>query len=97
MKLKISNIPTSDNIPHNFSPGVRKALRELQCNADLVINKADKGSTIVVQDRTDYVRLGLEHLSDPDTYRELDGNLTSFICSDINLSLLQFYCSPKEW
>ena len=51
----------------------RKALRELKCNTDLVINEADKGSTIVVQNRTDYIKDALEHLNDPNTYKELDG------------------------
>ena len=48
MKLEISRIPTADNLPYNLSPEERKALREFKCNHDLVINKADKGSTMVV-------------------------------------------------
>ena len=44
MKIEISEISTTDNIPHNLSSQDRKAIRELKCNTDLVINKADKGS-----------------------------------------------------
>ena len=72
MKIELSEISTTDNIPHSLSPQERKALRELKCNTDLVINKADKGSTIVVQKRTDYIKLALEHLNGPVTYKELD-------------------------
>ena len=76
MKVEISNIPTTDKIPHNLPRNERKALRELICDKDLVINKADKGSTIVVQNRADYIRTALEHLKDPITYRKLDGDPT---------------------
>lgn len=84
MKIKISEISTTDNIPKNLSPSERKALRELKSNTDLVINKADKGSTIVVQNRADYTKNAFEHLNDPITYRELDGDPTESICFGIN-------------
>ena len=47
----------------------RKALNKLINNPtfSLVINKADKGSTIVVQDRSDYITEAMEHLNDPNT------------------------------
>ena len=64
MKVEISNIPTTVNIPHNLSQKERKTLRELICDNDLIINKADKGSTIVVQNRADYIHTALEHLDD---------------------------------
>jgi len=71
MKLEISQISTTDNTPHNLSPGERKVLRELKCNTDLIIFKADKGSTIVVQNRANYIKDASEHLNDPDTYKAL--------------------------
>ena len=55
MKIEISQIYSTDNPPPNLTPSERKALRELKHDKDLVINKADKGSTIVVQNRTDYI------------------------------------------
>ena len=64
------------------------AFRDLKCNSDLVINKGDKGSTTVVQDKSDYIKIGLEHLSDPHTYKVLDGNP---ICNEINKLLIDFY------
>ena len=62
MKVEISNIQTTDNI--NLSQNQCKALRELICVKNLIINKADKGSTIVVQNRADYIQweLGLSFL-----------------------------------
>ena len=108
MKIEISEISTTDNIPHNLSPKECKALRELKGNTDLVINKADKGSTIVVQKRTDYIKLALEHLNDPFTYKELDGDPTKSICRGINQLLQVFlkkdllskkmvdFCSPPK-
>ena len=84
IKLEISEIPTTDNTPHNISRGECKALRKLKCSTDLVFNRADKGSTIVVQNRINYIRHALEHLNDPYTYRELDGDPTNSICGNIN-------------
>ena len=48
VEAEISQIPTTDNLPPNLSRRECKALLELKCDKDLVINKADKGSTIVV-------------------------------------------------
>ncbi len=36
----------------------------------IVIRNADKGSCLVVEDRTQYVADGLAHLSDPEVYEE---------------------------
>ena len=90
MKLELLNITTTTT-PHNLSPEERKALRELKHNTDLVINKADKGSTIVVQAKADYIRDGLEHLNDPRTYKKLEGDPTKSICCGINQLLYKFY------
>ena len=91
MKIEISQIPITDNLPPNLSRSEHKALRELKCDKDLIINKADKGSTIVVQNRTDYIKAALEHLNDPVTYTVLDGDPTSAIYSGIDSSLQDIY------
>ena len=108
IKLEISRITTMDKITYNLTLKERKALWELKCNSDLVINKADKGSTIVVQDRADYVRDALEHLNDPNAYKELDGDPTNSICCGINQVLQKLhserlldktmvdFCSPPK-
>jgi len=60
---------------------------ELQNGTSIVINKTNKGSTIVVQNRDNYIKSGLEHLQDSKTYKQLDGDPTKCICRDI-ISLL---------
>ena len=60
MKIEISQIPITDNIPPNLSSGERKALQEIIGDKDLIINKADKGSTIAVQNRADSIKTVLE-------------------------------------
>lgn len=84
-KVEISEISITDNLPHYIylSPSERKALQELKCNTDLIINKVGKGSTIVVQNMADYIKDALQHLNDPDTYRVLDGDPTSNICNTL--------------
>ena len=49
----------------NLTRQERKALNDLINNPTLIINKADKGSTVVVQDRSDYIAEAMKHLADP--------------------------------
>lgn len=60
----------------NINVQERKALDNLRKRTDLVINKADKGSTIVVLSRDQYIADGVEHLSDTNTYRQLEHDTT---------------------
>ena len=62
----------------------------------------------MVQNRSDYVRDGLDHLQDPITYRELSGDPTNSLCNNITKFLLDRYndgllskeyinlCTPPE-
>ena len=61
---------------NNLSQRQRIALRKLRKRKDIIIKKADKGSTVVIQDRQEYINTGLEHLSDKDTYSELEEDQT---------------------
>lgn len=77
-------------------------------NPNLVINKADKGSTVVVRHRDDYIREGLGRLSDPNTYQLLDKDYIFDIIKTVNKTLGEFktkgllspkmaeYCSPPR-
>ena len=76
MKNEITNIEQHPTSKHNLTRKERQALKELVDNHTLIINKADKGSTIVVRNRTDYIKEGLEHLSDPNTYIQLERDYT---------------------
>ena len=57
---------------NNLSQCQRIALRKLRKRNDVIIIKADKGSTVIIQDRQEYIDTGLEHLSDKNTYSELE-------------------------
>ena len=53
----------------------------------IIINKADKGSTIVVRNKQDYIDEGLEHLSDDNTYIPLDSDRTDQVTVTIRSTL----------
>ena len=79
----------SDNKLHqnntdNISKQERIAIKKLSENTDIVINKADKGSTIVVLDRHQYIHNGNKHLSDGNTYKPLPLDTTSVTKLQIN-------------
>ena len=65
-------------LEHNgLTRNERLTLKELASNHDLIINKANKGSKIVIKDRSDYVEEGIQHLSDENTYLSLDRDHTA--------------------
>ena len=55
IKIEISEMARHHTTKHNLTRKERLALKELATNHDLIINKADKGSTIVVRHRCDYI------------------------------------------
>ena len=61
----------------NITRSERRALSNLKNNETIVINKADKGSTVVVQDKDTYIAEGLVHLNNPNMYRKLTHDLTT--------------------
>ena len=60
----------------NLTRKERIALRELLLNPHVIINKADKGSTIVVEDREEYIRNAMIHLNDPVVYKSLHNDIS---------------------
>ena len=72
---------------HNLTRKERIALRQLSKNRQLVYNKADKSTQIVVRHRKDYIRQGLEHLSDTNTYKQLDRDYTLDVSEYIKTQL----------
>ena len=57
----------------------------------IIINKADKGSTIVVQDRDTYTQTGFDHLKDTTTYMELERDPTTTLIENINKALKEMH------
>ena len=65
----------------NLTIAERTTLNQLKNRKDIVIKKADKGDTIVVETLERYVQDGLNHLNNPDIYQPID--------KDINLEITQ--------
>ena len=72
------------HVRRNLSKPEQAALKRLSKRTDIVIKPADKGSCIVVQDTATYIREGLEHLSDRNTYTRLPGDPTPSLIESIN-------------
>ena len=62
-------------------------MSNLAKRTDIVINKADKGSTIVIMNKSDYIDRGNKHLSDTSTYEPLQDDITNELKKQINLKL----------
>ena len=58
----------------NLSPEEWKALRNLASDRSIVIKGADKGSSVVVWDRADYILEAEKHLNDKRVYKEVKFN-----------------------
>ena len=67
----------------NITRAERVAIKSLRNNKNIVINKADKGSTIVVVAKKDYIEDGLKHLDDPTVYRKLKTDMIPRVYSKI--------------
>lgn len=70
LKKKLED-PDTNKFSQNFSFQQRSALRQLAEDDTIIIKTADKGACVTVVDKEDYVREGLEHLSDPLLYEKL--------------------------
>ena len=57
--------------------GEKNALYLLLDDPSIIIKEADKGSTVVVWDREDYLREANSQLSDKDVYQEVKGDAES--------------------
>ena len=53
------------------------ALRTLRSNNQIIIKKADKGSAVVIQNRSDYISEGLRQLNDRTFYQQQPTDLTA--------------------
>ena len=68
---------------HNISKDERAAISELFLNPNIVLRSADKGSSICVLNLKDYVKHGLEQLSNTKYYKKVDIDLTSHYNKEI--------------
>ena len=65
----------NNNITNNLSSRERGALKDLKNNKDLVIKPADKGSKIVILDRTQYLIEANRQLSNSAHYQPLSASM----------------------
>ena len=77
-ELLSPNPETNTHKRYNLTKEERSAKQSLFKNKNIVIKKADKGSAVVVQNQSDYLREGFRQLSDRNFYRLQEGNLTSY-------------------
>lgn len=61
-----------NNIPSNLSESEFQALRNLSSNLDIVIQKSDKGNSVVLVDKVAYIERVKSLLTDPSKFQTLD-------------------------
>ena len=67
----------------NLTKDERTGLKSLQDNKNIVIQKADKGSAVVVMNTTDYLREGYRQLSYPKFYTKIENDPTKQVSEKI--------------
>ncbi|KAL5500071.1 hypothetical protein EMCRGX_G011571 [Ephydatia muelleri] len=78
------------NLPRNGMSIIKKLSKE----HDVIINTADKGSSIVLLDREKYVEAGRKHLDDKQTYTRLTADITDTIKKTITIKLSKLRNEP---
>ena len=82
------SILTSDSQVHSSHTNIKteelKALKSLKHNQDIIIKSADKGNDIVIENKTDNINNGLQHLNDRNIYEPLKADPTQSIAKEIN-------------
>lgn len=90
VRTEVSQLHTRKATP-NLTPSQFKALKELASDQNLIIKNADKGSGIVLEDTCQYVRDGLEHLSDAAIYEKVASDPTQSLTEAINAYVHTMY------
>ena len=86
---------SSKGMRKNVTPDEIKALKDLTQNQNIVLKEADKGSSIVIMNRLDYLREGYRQLSDEGSYKELDHDVTDEYRGDIQNEIEDMYQSGE--
>ncbi|XP_071153486.1 uncharacterized protein [Mytilus edulis] len=72
----LTNVKINNQTYDNLTPDERVALTNLRDNDDIVIKPADKGSAVVVMDKSNYVQEAIRQLDDDRFYRKLNSDPT---------------------
>ena len=78
-------------VPDNLTKEERSALQRLKNRDDIVIKKADKGSTVVVLDKQAYLAEANRQLTDDRFYKKLDSDPTEEFSALITNTLDKMY------
>ena len=73
----------------NLTRGEKTALFQLKKMEDIIIKQADKGRSVVIQSRDQYLAEGYKQLADTNFYKEIDLDLTAQRTQEINSFLLE--------
>lgn len=83
----ISTVESYTNNFDNLSSDERTALRNLRSNVEIVIKPADKGSAVVVMDKSAYIREAERQLNDDRFYMKLEEDPTEKFSDEITKEL----------
>lgn len=72
LEQKIVRMSTKQNKKLNLTPKERKAIKSLRRNKNIVIKPADKGTSVIIMDKTKYVEEGERQLSNEKFYKPID-------------------------
>ena len=75
-ELDFNKRPELGKYNQNISQLERRAIVDLKNNHNIIIKPADKGSAVVIQNRSDYLNEGFKQLSDDKFYKKTDLDLT---------------------
>ena len=79
--LNTSRVKLQDNPSSNQ----RKALHDLKCNNNIVIKPADKGGSIVIMDKDNYMKETYTQLHDGRLYLKIDNDPTPTLTNKLKL------------
>ena len=74
---------------HNLTKEEQIGLNQLKSNKETVIQKADKGSAVVVMNNKDYLREGYRQLSDTNFYTKINNDPTKTVTEKIDTVLTE--------
>ena len=86
----LSELNLKNRDRHNLTKNERESLAKLKTNKSIVIKKADKGSSIVVMNRSDYIKEAEKQLSDKNFYKEIAQDLTIKHQKEVNTDLQEY-------
>jgi len=90
-EIFLANMEPNCRTKSNLTKAERLAISELKNLTNIVIKPADKGSMIVLLNKSDYVREAEKQLSDEKFYTKTDKDLTSYHMTQIKKVVIDMY------